>query len=498
MIESTTSAGGFIGNLVDRKVEIKNSKSSANVTSNGSKNAGAGGYIGRVSEQHQIGEGNNGIWDDTNYLSILTLNESILLGGSAQSAYASGGLIGLLSNKNMHLNIGYYLNDDNNVVDENCKIIKVGTMVAGNMAGGLIGLIEGKLGGSVSVSTIYNVNVTGIISGQTVGGLIGKIDTDSINLTIGKCNFADEYLEDLENVDTSIEGVIGDEKTTTAGGVIGWLTSLDSRIELNFKTIKIGNSEGKTTISASNNLGGVIGFVEKGDSLPNITNVILNRVGFVVNNKMDFVAWAKDENNNLLIDKVKTYTDYYVWETEEHKNSSLLQSEILTNVTYEKQEGSYSGASVDNMYFGLYVGNVNNDKKKITPYLGRYFSRHEIDKELQDINVTVIVENSKKDAMDECPNSSLSESSEEVKKTSNIIFEVGATIDDVPAGITEDDTAVQAALETARKNLQEQAEKINYIVEVSQIILTGDGTWKLDIDNDLIFKAFTTVAAQNN
>ena len=83
-------------------------------------------------------------------------------------------------------------------------------------------------------------------------------------------------------------------------------------------------------------------------------------------------------------------------------------------------------------------------------------------------------------------------------KSSNIIFEVGATIDDVPAGITEDDTAVQAALETARKNLQEQAEKINYIVEVSQIILTGDGTWKLDIDNDLIFKAFTTVAAQNN
>ena len=140
----------------------------------------------------------------------------------------------------------------------------------------------------------------------------------------------------------------------------------------------------------------------------------------------------------------------------------------------------------------------NNDKKKITPYLGRYFSRHEIDKELQDINVTVIVENSKKDAMDECPNPSLSESSEEVKKTSNIIFEVGATIDDVPAGITEDDTAVQAALETARKNLQEQAEKINYIVEVSQIILTGDGTWKLDTDNDLIFKAFTTVAAQNN
>ena len=60
-------------------------------------------------------------------------------------------------------------------------------------------------------------------------------------------------------------------------------------------------------------IGGVIGFVEDGEYTPSLAdNVVLNYVGFIVNNYKPFNIWATDENGELLTEKVYNYSIFSI------------------------------------------------------------------------------------------------------------------------------------------------------------------------------------------
>ena len=490
-INSGVNAGGYIGYLVNSLTEIKNSSNGAGVYSTGNSNTGAGGYIGQVSEK---GGWQGAISNETNIFFVYA-TKSVNVAGTVWG-YNAGGLVGKYEIGCTKLVIGDKLdgNAEYKVISINPAVVK------GTVAGGVIGLIDGYYNGAMEESSfICNVKVLCGVVGTTAGGIIGKVagNNQYLNLTIGDVN-------ELPEIQTSVEGVIGDERTETAGGVIGYLKNIWG---YKYGNIKIGNDLGSTTISASKNLGGVIGFVEDGEYTPSLAdNVVLNYVGFIVNNYKPFNIWATDENGELLTEKVYNYSSYYV-KIGENKYEPYS---ALTSMNIAEKLGTYSGATLDAINFGLNVGMFDKHDKMV--FKGTYNSRTLLsteDKILQDINVSIVVDKGNVTNVIDLPSGiNISQTTPTSGRDYLEPFdEHTPKIDpeNKPQSLGKDEVekSYNADLDNIKNDmdsLKDKASKIQfYVVEVTKIEFNNAyGTWKLIEDSDLIFKAYYFDSSNSN
>ena len=162
--------------------------------------------------------------------------------------------------------------------------------------------------------------------------------------------------------------------------------------------------------------------------------------------------------------------------------------------------GTYSGATLDAINFGLNVGMFDKHDKMV--FKGTYNSRTLLsteDKILQDINVSIVVDKDKVTNVIDLPSGiSISQTTPTSGRDYLEPFEHAPKIDpeNKPQSLGKDAVeeiynADSVNIANDMASLTDKANKIQYyVVEVTKIGFNADGTWKLIEDSDLIFKAY--------
>jgi hypothetical protein len=240
-------AGGFFGFIEnspikgkdgDNKVTIHNGYMSVIATTD---EGVAGGYIGLLD--------NNKIYEDENmYLYLYNITNYANI-GSEGSKNICGGIIGHAAGEKLTLE---KCSNNSSLSDFAINI------TSSDIAGGLIGKSELNSLVITKSSNVYNSIITGK---SAVGGIVGKLISSEYNdgvITIVGCQ--------VKN--SEIYGVEGFEEKSALGGIVGWLTSRNSQIDIVNCSI-LGTSTNENIIIKYNDgeksntfAGGIIGYAD--------------------------------------------------------------------------------------------------------------------------------------------------------------------------------------------------------------------------------------------